>query len=40
MQKIINKKWQLDVRQVKKYELKKARINKEKQIAFLTQVVN
>jgi hypothetical protein len=33
----INKKWMLDSRQIKKYNLKQARINKEKQIKFLTQ---
>ena len=36
--KIINKKWQLDHAQVKKYQLKKARKNKQKRIEFLTKI--
>ena len=38
MKKIINKKWQLDTRQLKKYNLKVARKNKAARIEFLTRI--
>ena len=38
MQKIINKKWMMDTRQVKKFNLKVARKNKAKRIEFLTKI--
>jgi len=36
--KVINKKWMMDSRQVKKFNLKVARKNKEKRIEFLTKI--
>ncbi len=39
MRKVINKKWQLDSKQVRKYNLKTARINKQKRIEFLTKII-
>jgi len=38
MRKIINKKWMMETRQVKKFNLKVARKNKEKRIEFLTKI--
>jgi hypothetical protein len=38
MKKIINKKWMLDGRQIKKFNLKIARKNKAARIEFLTKI--
>ena len=38
MRKVINKKWMLDTRQVKKFTLKVARKNKAARIEFLTKI--
>jgi len=38
MKKIINKKWMMDTRQVKKFNLKIARKNKAARIEFLTRI--
>jgi len=37
MKKAISKKWQLEKNQIRKYQLKIARCNKEKRLEFLTR---
>jgi len=37
MKKLINKKWQLEKNSMRQYQLKRARIDKNKRIEFLTR---
>jgi len=37
MKKLINKKWMLEKNQIRQYNLKRARIDKNKRIEFLTR---